>query len=91
MIPRYLIHWVNSIPDKSPQCALASDVSAFEDGSVLIQIAEHVAHCIKESLIEETKDRCVICGCITEYDRFDHIDKRYYYVEGAGQVCPDCY
>ena len=42
MIPRYLIHWVNSIPDKSPQCALASDVSAFEDGSVLIQIAEHV-------------------------------------------------
>ena len=55
------------------------------------QIAEHVAHRIKESLINETKDKCVICGCVTEYDEFDHIDKRYYYVEGAGQVCPKCY
>ena len=63
----------------------------FDSEAARAQIAEHVAHCIKESLIEETKDRCVICGCITEYDRFDHIDKRYHYVEGAGQLCPDCY
>ena len=67
-----------------PQMNLDSEVAR-------TQIAEYVAHCIKESSTDETKDKCVICGCITEYDRFDHIDKRYHYIEGAGQVCPDCY
>tara|TARA_R110002020_G_scaffold11126_3_gene42250 strand:- start:174 stop:488 length:315 start_codon:yes stop_codon:yes gene_type:complete len=37
------------------------------------------------------KDSCVICGAETKYDEFEHIDLRYFYVEGAGQLCPDCY
>ena len=37
------------------------------------------------------KDKCVVCGSFTEYDEFDHIDKRYFYVEGSGQLCRACY
>ena len=37
------------------------------------------------------KDKCVVCGTFTEYDEFDHIDKRYFCVEGSGQLCPACY
>jgi len=37
------------------------------------------------------KDVCVICKKETVYDRTDHIDFRYGYVEGAGQLCPDCF
>ena len=37
------------------------------------------------------KDKCVVCGTFTEYDEFDHVDKRYFYVEGSGQLCPACY
>ena len=37
------------------------------------------------------KDQCVCGGTETQYDEFDHIDFRYFYVEGAGQLCPECY
>jgi recombinational DNA repair protein (RecF pathway) len=37
------------------------------------------------------KDKCVMCGEKTAYDELDHIDYRYFYVEGAGQLCPECY
>tara|TARA_R100000458_G_C8251227_1_gene228127 strand:- start:429 stop:683 length:255 start_codon:yes stop_codon:yes gene_type:complete len=37
------------------------------------------------------KDKCVICNTDTQYDEFDHIDVRYFYVEGCGQLCPKCY
>jgi hypothetical protein len=37
------------------------------------------------------KDKCVICGCETQYDEFDHIDLRYFYIEGCGQLCPKCF
>ena len=37
------------------------------------------------------KDKCVSCGIETRYDEFDHIDFRNFYIEGAGQLCPDCY
>ena len=37
------------------------------------------------------KDKCIICKKDTEYDEFDHIDFRYFYIEGAGQLCPSCY
>jgi recombinational DNA repair protein (RecF pathway) len=36
-------------------------------------------------------DKCVLCNTDTEYDEFDHIDSRYFYVEGAGQLCPKCW
>ena len=37
------------------------------------------------------KDTCVMCGCKTEYDRNEHIDQRMHYVEGAGQLCIECF
>ena len=45
------------------------------------------------NILEESsqKDPCVACGVPTLYDRDTHIDHRYCYVEGAGQLCMDCY
>ena len=40
---------------------------------------------------KEKKDKCVSCGVDTQYDEFDHIDSRHFYIEGAGQLCCDCY
>ena len=37
------------------------------------------------------KDKCVSCGTETLYERTDHIDFRLGYIEGAGQLCLDCY
>jgi hypothetical protein len=36
-------------------------------------------------------DRCVICAKETPYLVSTHIDMRFFYVEGAGQLCEDCY
>ena len=36
-------------------------------------------------------DHCVLCGVETVYKRSTHIDMRHGYVEGAGQLCKDCY
>ena len=37
------------------------------------------------------KDTCIMCGDETPYDYETHIDLRYGYVEGAGQLCKECY
>ena len=37
------------------------------------------------------KDNCVTCNKETHYRIDDHIDMRIGYVEGAGQLCFDCY
>ncbi len=37
------------------------------------------------------KDKCVSCGVETLYDKTEHVDFRLGYVEGAGQLCLDCY
>ena len=37
------------------------------------------------------KDKCVICGCETEYTKDTHINNRFGYVEGCGQCCRGCY
>ena len=49
-------------------------------------------------LKEETKhlggnelEKCVSCGNETNVRVDTHVDARLYYVEGAGQLCPDCY
>ena len=35
-------------------------------------------------------DVCVLCGKETKYPKNMHIDFRFCYVEGAGQLCDDC-
>ncbi len=37
------------------------------------------------------KDKCVNCNKDSLYDRETHIDFRIGYIEGAGQLCLDCY
>ena len=37
------------------------------------------------------KEKCVSCEKETEVDVSTHIDHRDYYVEGAGQLCKDCW
>ena len=37
------------------------------------------------------KDICVLCGVETPYNFETHIDYRYGYVEGTGQLCKSCY
>jgi len=36
-------------------------------------------------------DTCVVCGKKSPYLRSTHIDMRFFYVEGSGQLCEDCY
>ncbi|HUV84944.1 MAG TPA: hypothetical protein VMV86_04495 [Methanosarcinales archaeon] len=37
------------------------------------------------------KDKCVMCGAETPFDIQEHIDYRLYYIEGAGQLCEECF
>ena len=37
------------------------------------------------------KDKCNCCGVETLYDKETHIDFRIGYIQGAGQLCLDCY
>jgi hypothetical protein len=41
--------------------------------------------------IKQQKDKCINCKRETLYHRDTHIDYRLGYVEGAGQLCLDCY
>lgn len=40
---------------------------------------------------EESMERCVLCGCVTDMERDWPISMRKYYIEGAGQLCRRCY
>jgi len=37
------------------------------------------------------KDKCISCNIETLYDREEHIDQRLGYIEGAGQLCLECW
>jgi len=37
------------------------------------------------------KDKCVVCGRNSPYDKNTNIHRRKFYVEGAGQLCKDCW
>lgn len=41
--------------------------------------------------MDNEKEKCVICGTHTRFNISDHIDTRYGYVEGMGQLCGICY
>ena len=36
-------------------------------------------------------DTCYLCQCEVPFYKDDPIDIRYNYIEGAGQLCKDCY
>lgn len=37
------------------------------------------------------KEKCIRCGVKTPYEKEKRVDLRYFYVEGAGQLCNNCY
>lgn len=37
------------------------------------------------------KEKCVMCNTETNEYIHTNIDYRFYYVEGAGQLCKECY
>lgn len=44
-----------------------------------------------QNKMESELEICVCCGKITDVRRDTHIDMRYNYVEGVGQLLPQCY
>lgn len=36
-------------------------------------------------------EKCVTCDTETNVPINQHVDYRYYYIEGAGQLCKKCY
>jgi len=36
-------------------------------------------------------EKCINCGRETGYSINDHVDSRKTYVDGAGQLCSDCF
>ena len=44
----------------------------------------------KTTTNEEEYDVCVSCGKVTSHKKTAHIDYRYGYIEGAGQLCFTC-
>ncbi len=65
-----------------------------EDGLVNIKktaMCSSGAHYIDEDMIPDTIEKCVSCEGITQYKFNDNIFNREYYVQGAGQLCKECY
>ena len=50
-----------------------------------------VEYWLKKKIMRIEYDKCVLCGKDTPYTYDVHIDYRYGYVEGAGQLCRECY
>ena len=42
-------------------------------------------------MTKSTKEKCVMCEGETQYNIYDHINIRYGYIEGMGQLCNPCY
>lgn len=40
---------------------------------------------------EKKRERCTLCGKVTEYTKDTPISERLGYIEGNGQLCKDCY
>lgn len=52
---------------------------------------DHLSCTLESEFKNNPIEKCVICGEATQYRFNDHIDLRYNYVEGAGQLCSKCY
>lgn len=40
---------------------------------------------------KEKRERCAVCGKITEYTKDTPLSERFGYIDGGGQLCKDCY
>jgi len=46
---------------------------------------------VKSIIRGDEYEVCVVCGDTVPYTKSTHIDRRFGYIEGAGQLCKDCY
>ena len=44
----------------------------------------------KDFKVASEMDECIVCGVDTNEPKDKHVDYRYNYVEGAGQLCSKC-
>ena len=51
---------------------------------------DHLSCTLESEFKKNPIEKCVICGEPTQYRFNDHIDYRFNYVEGAGQLCTKC-
>jgi hypothetical protein len=51
---------------------------------------DHLSCTLQSEFKNNPIEKCVICGAETAYRFNDHIDYRFNYVEGAGQLCEKC-
>jgi hypothetical protein len=51
---------------------------------------DHLSCTLESEFKNNPIEKCVICGEATQYRFNDHIDYRFNYVEGAGQLCVKC-
>lgn len=51
---------------------------------------DHLSCALQSEFQNNPIEKCVICGEPTQYRFNDHIDYRFNYVEGAGQLCTKC-
>ena len=51
---------------------------------------DHLSCALQSEFKNNPIEQCVICGEPTQYRFNDHVDLRYNYVEGAGQLCDKC-
>ncbi len=46
---------------------------------------------VKSIIRNDEYEKCVMCGESVPYLKSTHIDRRVGYIEGAGQLCKECY
>jgi hypothetical protein len=59
-----------------------------QEGEKNIKMTEDLE---KKMVSGDGYDLCVSCGTKTVYKTERHIDTRMHYIEGAGQLCDNCY
>jgi hypothetical protein len=74
---------------KNYVCSICNKDTSNVDIDYLVG-TDHLS-CVLENENADKVELCVLCGAETPYKFYEHIDMRYGYVEGCGQLCEKCY
>lgn len=70
-------------------CSICNQDTSGVDIDYLVGF-DHLS-CVLKTEKADQVELCVLCGAETPYKFYEHIDMRYGYVEGCGQLCEKCY
>lgn len=70
-------------------CSICNQDTSKVDMDYLVGY-DHLS-CVLENEKNNKFEVCVLCGVETPYKFYEHVDMRYGYVEGCGQLCEKCY